>query len=100
VIGTVSLFLAIAATAWGLVMAVSPVLQIRRMLVRRSSADLSLGYFGVLIPGFALWIAYGWTRADWALVVANTAAFIVAAVTLTVGLLLRTVADPTGRESG
>jgi hypothetical protein len=99
VIGTVSLFFAIAATGWGLVMAVSPVLQIRRMLVRRSSEDLSLGYFGVLLPGFALWIGYGWTRGDWALVVPNTAAFVVSAVTVAVALLLRrragTAAAPT-----
>jgi MtN3 and saliva related transmembrane protein len=86
---TVSLFFAIAATGWGLVMAVAPVLQVRRMLVRRSSADLSLGYFGILLPGFALWIGYGWTRADWALVVPNATAFVVSAVTVAVGLLLR-----------
>jgi MtN3 and saliva related transmembrane protein len=89
VIGAVSLFFAIAATVWGLVMAVSPVLQIRRMLVRRSSEDLSLGYFGVLLPGFALWIGYGLTHADWALVIPNTAAFVVSGVTVAVALLLR-----------
>jgi MtN3 and saliva related transmembrane protein len=89
VIGAMSLFFAVAATVWGLVMAVAPVLQIRRMLVRRSSEDLSLGYFGVLLPGFALWVGYGWTRADWALVVPNATAFVVSALTVAVGLLLR-----------
>jgi hypothetical protein len=84
-----TVFLGIAAAAWGVVMAVAPVLQIRRMVVRRSSADLSLGYFGVLLPGFMLWIGHGWVRGDWALVVPNTVALIVAAVTIAMGLLFR-----------
>jgi MtN3 and saliva related transmembrane protein len=84
-----TVFLGIAAATWGVVMAVAPVLQIRRMVIRRSSADLSLGYFGVLLPGFMLWIGHGWVRGDWALVVPNTVALIVAAVTITIGLLLR-----------
>jgi MtN3 and saliva related transmembrane protein len=81
--------LAVAAAVWGLVMALAPVLQIRRMVVGRSSANVSLGYFGVLLPGFALWIGYGLTRADWALVVPNATAFIVGTVTVAVGLRLR-----------
>jgi MtN3 and saliva related transmembrane protein len=79
----------VLAAFWGTVMAVAPGLQIRRMMIRRSSEDLSLGYFGVLLPGFALWMGYGWIRADWALVVPNTIAIIVALATVAVGLLLR-----------
>ena len=70
-------------------MAIAPVLQIRRMIVRRSSEDLSLGYVAVLLPGFALWIGYGWTRADWPLVVPNALALTVGIVTVIVGRLYR-----------
>ncbi|MBB2946753.1 uncharacterized protein with PQ loop repeat [Actinoplanes lutulentus] len=81
--------LGIAAGLWGVVMAIAPVLQIRRMIVRRSSADLSLGYFAVLLPGFALWFAYGWTRQDWPLVIPNVIAFTVSIITVIIGLWLR-----------
>ena len=82
-------FLGIAAATWGVVMAIAPGLQIRRMIIRRSSADLSLGYFAVLLPGFLLWIGYGWTSADWPLVIPNAIALTIGIVTVVVGLLLR-----------
>jgi len=51
--------LAVAAAAWGVLMGLSPMLQIRQMLRRRSSRDVSISYFGVLMIGFVLWISYG-----------------------------------------
>jgi uncharacterized protein with PQ loop repeat len=81
--------LGIAAAVWGIVMALAPLLQIRRIIVRRSAADLSLGYFGVLLPGFALWAGYGLARGDWPLVIPNVIAFTVGAVTVAVGLVVR-----------
>ena len=39
--------LGVAAAAWGVLMAISPLLQIRRMLERRSSADVSIAYLAV-----------------------------------------------------
>lgn len=81
--------LGIAAAAWGVVMALAPILQIRRMIVRRSSADLSLGYFAVLLPGFALWVGYGLSRGDWPLVIPNAIALMVGAVTVVAGIALR-----------
>jgi len=48
--------LAVAAAAWGVLMGISPVLQIRRMLRQRSSRDVSVGYFAILLVGFLLWI--------------------------------------------
>jgi MtN3 and saliva related transmembrane protein len=38
--------LAVAASAWGVLMGIAPLLQIRRMLRERSSRDVSLGYTG------------------------------------------------------
>jgi len=51
--------LAAAAASWGVLMGVAPILQIRRMLRERSSRDVSLGYFMILLIGFLLWISYG-----------------------------------------
>lgn len=87
--------LAVVAASWGVAMAVSPVLQIRRMLKTRSAEDVSLGYFGILLPGFALWIAYGIARGDLALVVPNTVAMVVTLTTVAIALRLRreTAAD-------
>jgi MtN3 and saliva related transmembrane protein len=81
--------LGISAAVWGLVMAVSPLLQIRQMLLRQSSEDVSVGFFAVLLPGFALWLAYGLARSDWALIVPNIVAIAVGATTVTVALMLR-----------
>lgn len=86
--------LALAAAGWGVLMAVAPVLQIRRMVLRRSSDDVSLGYFAILLPGFALWIGYGGVRGDWALVVPNVVALVVGVVTVVVALLIRRRARP------
>jgi uncharacterized protein with PQ loop repeat len=82
-------FLGWTAAAWGVVMALAPLLQIRRMIRRRSSQDVSLGYFGVLLPGFGLWIGYGLVREDWALVVPNIVAVLVSVVTIVIALWLR-----------
>jgi hypothetical protein len=81
--------LAIAATIWGVVMATSPVLQIRRMLVTGSSADLSIGYLAVLLPGFVLWLAYGVAITNAALIITNIAAITSGLVTIAVALHLR-----------
>jgi uncharacterized protein with PQ loop repeat len=84
-----STVLGIAAAFWGVLMALAPVLQIRRMIIRRSSADVSLGYFGVLLPGFALWVAYGLSRSDWPLVIPNAIALTVGAATIVAAVVLR-----------
>lgn len=78
-----------AAGAWGVVMAVAPSLQIRTMLRTRSAEDVSLGYFGLLIPGFLLWVAYGLSRQDWPLVVPNSVATCVALVTIAIAVQLK-----------
>ena len=63
--------LAATASAWGVLMGLSPVLQIRRMLRERSSREVSLGYFAILLAGFLLWISYGIAAGNMWLVVAE-----------------------------
>jgi MtN3 and saliva related transmembrane protein len=86
---TVTTALAIAAASWGVIMALSPLLQIRRMIRRRSSADVSIGYFIVLIVGFGLWIAYGTSISNAALVIPNAVALVVALATIGVSVAYR-----------
>lgn len=81
--------LGFAAAVWGAVMAVAPVLQIRTMIRRRSSDDVSIGYFLVLLPGFCLWVGYGAVSANAYLVVPNVAAVVSTLTTITVATVLR-----------
>jgi len=81
--------LAVAAAAWGVLMGVSPVLQIRRMLRQRSSRDVSVGYFTILLVGFGLWISYGITSRNLALIVPNTVALLIGVSTVAIALRLR-----------
>jgi MtN3 and saliva related transmembrane protein len=78
-----------AAAVWGILMAVSPGLQIRKMLHHRSSREVSIAYFWVLLVGFTLWVAYGLTIGNWFLVVPNAVAFTVCTTTIVVALRYR-----------
>jgi MtN3 and saliva related transmembrane protein len=51
--------LGVATTAWGVVMSVAPILQIRRIRSAGTSAGVSRVHLLVLLVGFALWLAYG-----------------------------------------
>jgi MtN3 and saliva related transmembrane protein len=81
--------LAVIAATTGIVMATAPVLQIRRMFVRRSSDDLSVAYLGVLLVGFVVWISYGISLGNFALIIPNTVALVVTVATIVVALRFR-----------
>jgi MtN3 and saliva related transmembrane protein len=81
--------LAIAAATWGVAMAASPLLQIRRIFQRGSSRDVSLSAYGVLLVGFVLWIAYGVALGNAALIVPNSVALAVAVTAVVVVLRYR-----------
>ncbi|MGH2827678.1 MAG: SemiSWEET family transporter [Actinomycetota bacterium] len=76
--------LGVAAASWGVIMGISPVLQIRRIIRRRSSDDVSISYFGVLLTGFFLWLAYGIAIGDLVLIIPNSVAICVAIATILV----------------
>lgn len=78
--------LGISAASWAMLMAISPLLQVRQIRRQRSSAGVSIGYFLVLLVGFVLWIAYGLARRDLPLVLPNSVALLVTAFTITVAL--------------
>jgi MtN3 and saliva related transmembrane protein len=81
--------LAVIAASWGVMMALSPILQLRRILERRSSADISIAYLAVLQVGFTLWIAYGFALGNVAIIVPNSVAFLVGAATIGISLRYR-----------
>ena len=75
------------ALVWGVLMSLSPILQIRQMLKQRSSADVSLPFLRVLLIGFALYLGYGIQIGNRLLIVTNAVALIT--YVLTVGVTLR-----------
>lgn len=77
------------AAAWGVVMALSPMLQIRRMWLTRSARDISIGYFLVLIPGFALWVGYGIASHNAVIAIPNSVAAVVGLFLIAVAARLR-----------
>jgi MtN3 and saliva related transmembrane protein len=86
---TTSDFLAGCAMFAGLAMALSPVLQIRRMLRTRSSNDLSLLYLSLLDLGFLVWVAYGASISNWVLVGSNSASFTFMTATILIAIRYR-----------
>jgi MtN3 and saliva related transmembrane protein len=81
--------LAFSAATWGIAMAVSPVLQIRKIVRHRSSHGVSIGYMGVLFVGFLLWLAYGIALENWAMIVPNIVAAIVIVATIVITVRYR-----------
>ena len=77
------------AASWAILMAISPSLQIRKILRHRSSREVSITYFWVLLVGFALWIAYGVVIDNWFLIVPNAVALMVTAATIIVAVKYR-----------
>jgi MtN3 and saliva related transmembrane protein len=81
--------LGLLATSWGVIMALSPVMQIRRMIRLQSSRDVSIGYLLVIVVGFTVWFSYGIAIRNAALIVSNGLAFTVGVVTVAVALRFR-----------
>jgi MtN3 and saliva related transmembrane protein len=87
---SVTTALAVAATTCGVLMGLSPLLQIRTVIARRSSDDASVGYLAVLCVGFVLWLAYGIALVNAALIISNAVALSVYAATTLVVIRYRT----------
>jgi MtN3 and saliva related transmembrane protein len=92
--------LAAAASSWAVLMGLAPLLQIRRMLSERSSAQVSVGYFAILLIGFLLWIAYGASARIAALVIPNIVSLLVGAAAIIVALRLRRSPVRSARRPG
>jgi MtN3 and saliva related transmembrane protein len=81
--------LGFVAATWAIAMALGPVLQMRKMVALHSSRGVSIGYFLILLVGFALWLAYGIAASSLVLVVPNAVAAVVIAATIAVAARYR-----------
>ena len=81
--------LATCATIAGVLMAMSPFLQVRRMRRTRSSNDVSLLYLSMLAGGFVVWLAYGLSLNNWAMIISNVASLVFMVITILVALTYR-----------
>ncbi len=78
-----------AALIAGILMALSPTLQVRRMLQTGSSRDYSLGYPSLLCIGFLFWLAYGLSLVNWPMILSNIASLAFMLSTIGVALYFR-----------
>ena len=91
--------LAFAAASWGVLMGVAPVLQIRRMIRRGVlPATFPSATSRFCCSDSCLWIAYGLSAKNLALVIPNSVALLVAALLMIVALRLRRGAGASRRR--
>jgi uncharacterized protein with PQ loop repeat len=86
--------LGLIAATWAIAMALGPVLQIRKIIEQKTSRSVSVGYFLILLVGFALWLAYGIAASSFVLIVPNAIAAVVILATIAVALRFRRVPGP------
>jgi uncharacterized protein with PQ loop repeat len=109
--GSSSQLLALTATGYGVFAALTALLQVRQMLRRRTSRDISARFFAAYAGGYAIWLLYGVSARDVPLIVVDLAGLLCGGATLAVALSLRGsllrpatwsscgVAKPASRES-
>lgn len=74
----------IAASASGVAMALSPLLQARRVRAIGDSSEVSTGLFAILMGNGAVWLLRGVVTSDPVLIVPNVVAIVAAGATLVV----------------
>jgi len=82
-------FLGTVATIYGLLAALTSLLQTRQMLARRSSREVSAGFLASYTGGYAIWLAYGLATGSLPLIVVDTVGLLCAGLTIAVALFLR-----------
>jgi len=65
-------FVGTVATVYGVFAALKSLLQVRQMLARRSSRDVSAGFLASYAGGYAIWLAYGLSTGSVPLIVVDT----------------------------
>jgi uncharacterized protein with PQ loop repeat len=82
-------FLATAATLYGVLCALSLLLQARQMLARGASCDISLRFLSIYVGGYLVWLLYGISMGNVPLVLVQSVGLVTGGVTLSVALRLR-----------
>lgn len=77
------------AAIFGILMGVAPLLQARRILKLKSSHDISIGFFSVVVVGQFTWVAYGIALGNAAVIVSNGCGMFVNIFIIIVTLVIR-----------
>jgi uncharacterized protein with PQ loop repeat len=86
---TLAQFLGTAVTAYGVLAALSVLLQARQMLSRHTSCEVSGRFFALYAAGYAIWLLYGLSDGNVPLIIVDAVGLLCGAVTLVVTLRLR-----------
>ena len=86
---SIAQLLGTAATAYGVLAALSVLLQARQMLARRASCEVSGRFFALYAGGYAIWLLYGLSVSNVPLIVVDAVGLLCAGLTLAVALSLR-----------
>ena len=78
-----------AATAYGVLAALTALLQTRQLLARRTSCDVSARFLASYAGGYAIWLTYGLSTGSLPLIVVDTAGLLCGGLTLAIALSLR-----------
>jgi uncharacterized protein with PQ loop repeat len=81
--------LAFIATAYGTLAALAGLLQMRQMLQRRTSCDVSARFFTAYAGGYGIWLVYGISVGSTPLIVVDAIGMLCGGLTLVVALSLR-----------
>jgi uncharacterized protein with PQ loop repeat len=85
----VAQLLGTAATTYGVLAALSVLLQARQMLSRRASCEVSGRFFALYAGGYAIWLLYGCSVSDLPLIIVDVVGLLCGGLTLAVTLALR-----------
>ena len=77
------------AASMGVLMALAPMLQLRRVLQMRDAAEVSIGLFFVWVAGSCAWLWHGFATSDAVLIVPNVVALLTNLATVLVVLRYR-----------
>ena len=86
---SISQLIGTAATAYGVIAALSVLLQARQMLTRRTSCDVSGRFFASYAGGYAIWLLYGLSIGSTPLIAVDAVGLLCGGLTLAVALSLR-----------
>ena len=78
-----------AAMAYGVIAALTALLQVRQMISRHASCDVSARFFSAYAGGYLIWLLYGLTVGSLPLIVVDTVGLVCGGLALTVVLALR-----------
>jgi uncharacterized protein with PQ loop repeat len=81
--------LSTAATAYGVLAALTTLLQTRQMLARRTSCEVSARFLACYAGGYAIWLTYGLSTGNLPLIVVDIVGLLCGGLTLAVALSLR-----------